>query len=82
MTKKHFEIIALILAETLTSADRHTDLDQNSIGLDRALSILRSTNPRFNAGRFTEAVYDLASGRRPKGFSTALWGEYEARNRI
>jgi hypothetical protein len=78
MTKKHFETIALILAETLTPSATGSIGDQ----LDKAVDILRGTNERFDSHRFCEAVRDLVSGRRPSGFSTALWGEYEARNRI
>ena len=66
MTKKHFEIIALILAETLT----------NTVVLEKAIDILRSTNPRFDAGRFREAVSDMMRGNRPSGFSKALWEDY------
>jgi hypothetical protein len=79
MTKKHFEIIALILAETLTDSQV---LGVFTPRLDKAVAVLKGTNPRFDAGRFTEAVHDLVSGRRPKGFSTELWGQYETANRI
>ena len=78
MTKKHFETIALILAETLTPSATGSIGDQ----LDKAVGILRGTNERFDSHRFCEAVRGLISGRRPSGFSKALWSEYETANRI
>jgi hypothetical protein len=76
MTKKHFETIALILAETLQ------ERAQLEFQLDKACGILRGTNERFDSSRFCEAVRNLVSGRRPSGFSKALWSQYETANRI
>ena len=68
MTKKHFEIIALLLGKTLAHSPQPW-----RYAVEEACRVLRQTNDRFDAGRFTDAVEAIASGNRPSGFSKALW---------
>lgn len=51
MTRKDFEIIACILS--------YTDIRSK----DEITTLLKSTNPNFNAERFWKRVNDLQNGR-------------------
>lgn len=73
MTKKHFEVIALILGKTLAHSPQPW-----RFAVDEACRVLRKTNERFNAERFTEAVESISSGERPTGFCKELWDGYGA----
>jgi hypothetical protein len=77
MTKKHFEIVALLLGKTLAHSPQPW-----RYAVEEACRVLRQTNANFDAGRFTEAVDAIASGNRPSGFSKALWEEYAPKTAI
>mgnify|MGYP003668352629 CR=1 FL=1 len=60
MTRKDFELIAAVVANTLATV---SDNSRQCLALDFA-NALKSTNPRFNVSRFVTACHSVSNEER------------------